>query len=311
MHAIDTVVIGAGHAGLAVSSLLSRGRPRPRGARPRARRREVALRALGLPAPAHAELDDPAARPRVRGPRPGRLHVRPAVRPPPRGLRRVLQGAGADRHHRARGDRRRRRLPRRHRPRDLASPPRRRRHRAVGSAATSRVPWSGLGPDVHSDGLRATATRRSCRPGECSWSGPPPPACRSPTSSPAPAARSCWPSGGTPGCPAATAAWTSSGGWSAPAGWPARSTSVADAEAARREPSLQLVGRGEAARLAANLDLGTLQGLGRPAHRPPRGRSTVGTVQLRRTTSRTASRTPSAGCTGSSTPWTGTSTSAG
>jgi putative flavoprotein involved in K+ transport len=37
---------------------------------------------------------------------------------------------------------------------------------------------------------------------------------------------------------------------------------VADVEAARREPSLQLVGRGAAARLAANLDLGTLQGLG-------------------------------------------------
>ena len=38
--------------------------------------------------------------------------------------------------------------------------------------------------------------------------------------------------------------------------------SVADVEAARREPSLQLVGRGGAARLAANLDLGTLQRLG-------------------------------------------------
>jgi putative flavoprotein involved in K+ transport len=37
---------------------------------------------------------------------------------------------------------------------------------------------------------------------------------------------------------------------------------VADVEAARREPSLQLVGRGKTARLAANLDLGTLQGLG-------------------------------------------------
>ena len=58
MTAIDTVVIGAGHAGLAVSRLLTvaghdhvvldRGRVG----------RELAHRPLGLPAPAHPELDD-------------------------------------------------------------------------------------------------------------------------------------------------------------------------------------------------------------------------------------------------------------
>ena len=39
-----------------------------------------------------------------------------------------------------------------------------------------------------------------------------------------PAARWSWRSAGTPGCRAATAAWTSSGGWRPPAGWPGPST---------------------------------------------------------------------------------------
>ena len=61
MTTIDTVVIGAGHAGLAVSRLLTdAGRDHVVLDRGRVGR-ALAHRALGLPAPAHPELDDPAS----------------------------------------------------------------------------------------------------------------------------------------------------------------------------------------------------------------------------------------------------------
>ena len=92
-------------------------------------------------------------------------------------------------------------------------------------------------------------------------------ACRSPTSSPDPAATSSWRSGGTPECPVATAGWTSSGG-SRRTGRLARTIDeVPDPVAARREPSLQLVGRSRADEVASEVDLAALQRRGRPADR--------------------------------------------
>ena len=228
MTTIDTVVIGAGHAGLAVSRLLVRDRARPRRPRARPGRRALAHRALGLPAPADPELDDPAARlGATAGPEPDALPERRRLRRLPRALRRVVRRAGRRADDRRGGIARaasvRSPLPGRHRPGHLAraatssSRPARTAPRIVPAVATGR---RRRGAHL----ARSTATRRSCRPAACSSSAPRPPACRSPTSSPGPAARSCSRSGGTPGCRAATAAWTSSGGWRAPAGSPAPST---------------------------------------------------------------------------------------
>ena len=63
MNTIDTVVIGAGHAGLAVSRLLTEaGREHVVLDRGRVAER-WRTRALGLPASALAQLDESAARP--------------------------------------------------------------------------------------------------------------------------------------------------------------------------------------------------------------------------------------------------------
>ena len=62
----------------------------------------------------------------------------------------------------------------------------------------------------------APARRRAA----CSSSAPPRRARRSPTSWPGRAGASCWPSAATTGCRAATGGWTSSGGSSRPADWP-------------------------------------------------------------------------------------------
>ena len=74
MRTTDTVVIGAGQAGLAMSRCLAeRGVDHvvlERGPR----RRALAERALGLAAAAQPELDEPAARLVLRRPRPRRLH---------------------------------------------------------------------------------------------------------------------------------------------------------------------------------------------------------------------------------------------
>ena len=69
-----TVVIGAGHAGLAISHVLSRALDRPRRPRARRGRQHVADRALGLAPAAHAQLAEPPARLRLRRRRPRRLH---------------------------------------------------------------------------------------------------------------------------------------------------------------------------------------------------------------------------------------------
>ena len=264
MNTIDTVVIGAGHAGLAVSRLLTEaGRDHVVLDRGRVAR-AVAHRALGLPAPADPELDDPAARlARTRGPDPdGYMSRRPSSS---RHLERYAASFGAPVRRRYdgraswssdRGDGYRVVTDRG----TWRARPRRDRHRPARPAARARRPGAAR-PGRRAGQLpAATATRSSCRPGACSWSAPRPPACRSPTSSPGPAARWSSRSAGTPGCRAATAAWTSSGGWSAPAGWPAPSTRCPTPVAARREPSLQLVGRNEPEHVRrATSTCGTLQ----------------------------------------------------
>ena len=73
MRTITTVVIGAGHAGLAMSRCLAERGDRPRRARARRGRQLVADRALGLAPAAHAQLAEPAARLRLRGRRSRRL----------------------------------------------------------------------------------------------------------------------------------------------------------------------------------------------------------------------------------------------
>ena len=148
MNTIDTVVIGAGHAGLAVSHLLGRGRARPRRPRPRPGRRALAHRALGLAAPAHPELDDPAPRLALRRPRlrtascpPASSSATSSGTPPRRRAPLVLGRRGA--RGRARTGDGYRVVT------DGAAwqaPPRRDRHRRRPGGPASRRGWSGLDP---------------------------------------------------------------------------------------------------------------------------------------------------------------------
>ena len=221
---VDTVVIGAGHAGLAVSRLLTdAGRD-------------------------HVVLDRGRVGERWRTERWDSLHLLtpswmtrlPGWQydgPDPDGFLSAAEFVGHLERYAASFDApvvggttvlsvspaRRRRLRRRHGPRRPGAPARRRRHRPARQAV--RAAGAGRHADVRgrSPPARTATPRSSHRAVSSSWA-PRRRACRSPTSSPAPAARWCSPSAGTPGCRAATAAWTSSGGWRAPAGWPAPST---------------------------------------------------------------------------------------
>ena len=106
-----TVVIGAGHSGLAMSRCLS----------DRSidhvvlERSEIAnswrTRAVGLASAAHAELAVPASRPRLRRRRPRRLHDHARGRRLHRGVCQGDRRAGADRHDGDVGATYRRRVP--------------------------------------------------------------------------------------------------------------------------------------------------------------------------------------------------------
>src|SRR6185312_16009197 len=94
----------------------------------------VALAALGLAPPAHAQLDEQAARLRLPRRRPGRLHDRSAGRRVHRGLREGVRGARPGQHDGHRRAPRRRRVRRRDRPGDVA-----------GGASIPSVPALGDG----------------------------------------------------------------------------------------------------------------------------------------------------------------------
>src|SRR6476646_3928209 len=98
------------------------GRSFGRSCRPRTRRggELLAHAAVGLAAPAHPELDDPAARLRLPRRRPGRQPQSTAGRRDARGLRRRIHGAGTDRHDGDLGAGRRRRIRGADRPGQLA-----------------------------------------------------------------------------------------------------------------------------------------------------------------------------------------------
>ena len=275
MSTIDTVVIGAGHAGLAVSRLLTEaGRDHVVLDRGRVAERWRTERWDSL------HLLTPSWMTRLpgwqlRAARSGRLHAAPASSS--RYLERYAASFDApvvERHDRARGrPRRRRRLPGRHRPRHLAGPPRRHRHRAARHARTSRRRLDARpGRRTCSTAQRLPQPRPAAGRAACSSWAPRPRACRSPTSSPAPAARSSSRSGGTPGCRAATAAWTSSGGWSS-TGRLARTIDEIAGPDGRATRAVAAAGRARRARRARRGPRpGHAAGRGRPAGRTARRR---------------------------------------
>ena len=212
MTAIDTVVIGAGHAGLAVSHLLGRGRVATTSSSTAAGRGELAQRAVGLAPPAHPALDDPAAGLAVHRPRPGGLHGGPASSSttssgtPPRAARPLVSGrrgargvavpAAATWSPRPAGR--------------LAGATRRdrdRRHRPAAPCPTAIERLDAGHPGAVA--RRSTATRDQLaagrRPGRRRLRVGRPDRRRAGARR---AGASCWPSAATPGCRAATGAWT-------------------------------------------------------------------------------------------------------
>ena len=132
------------------------------------------------------------------------------------GLRRRIRGAGTDRHDGDLGAGRRRRL---RRARPTRAPGARRRW--CWPAGRRRCPpcrrWRGrCRTGSPRSPRRATATRASCPRAACWWSAPRPAGSSSPTSCTAPGARSRSPSASTSGCRGPTAAGTSCGGWTPP-----------------------------------------------------------------------------------------------
>ena len=141
-----TVVVGAGHCGLAMSRclaersidhvVLERGEVAQLVAHP----------ALGLPAPAHPELDDPTARLRLPRRRPGRLPAVPEVVRLIEDYAARVGGARGDRHHGHRGPTERRRIRGAHRPGQLARADGGGRHRRDRGRRTCRSGWPGRCP---------------------------------------------------------------------------------------------------------------------------------------------------------------------
>ena len=151
IRSVTTVVIGAGHAGLAMSRCLAERVDRPCGARARRGRQLLAHRALGFAAAADAELAEPAARLRLQGDDPDGFRTMPRGRSTsstatPRRSRRRCRPTRTVTSVRAH----RRRLSGAHRPRRLALP----------HASCSR-PAPATSPSVPA--LRRGACRRRSR----------------------------------------------------------------------------------------------------------------------------------------------------
>ena len=300
MHTIDTVVIGAGHAGLAVSRLLTEaGRDHVVLDRGRVGERWRTERWDSL------HLLTPSWMTRLpgwsyAGPRPGRVHERPGVRHAPRAATpsrsapRCVGGTTV----RSVGSRRRRgrtassRTAGTWRARNVVV--------ATGPHGTPHVP-AGLDPATRCSPSNRYRNPAQLHPAACSWSAPRPRACRSPTSWPGPAARSSSPSGGHTRMPrryrGMDVFW-----WLESTGRLARTIDdVADPAAARREPSLQLVGRNGRRRHRARPRPGDAAGRRRPAGRPASTAMHGRPGALRRGPAPTTWPPPTRACTGSST----------
>ena len=235
MSSIDTVIIGAGQAGLALSRLLTeaghdhvvleRGRV---GERWRSERWD----SLALLTPNWANRL-PLRR---RAGRSGRVHVALRVRGDAATLRAVVRRSGSRAHDRDRGRTRRGRLPRAHRPRRMAGAQRRGRLGGLRRAGGAVV--RHLGAAVGRAAARVVATaRRRCWHRAASWSSAPGRAVtRSPTSSRAQGAAWCSPSAVTRASSAATAAATSGPGSTRSASCPGRWTTCRVTRAAGRGP---------------------------------------------------------------------------
>ena len=222
LHHIDTVVIGAGHAGLAVSRLLTlagrehlvldRGRV---GERWRTERWD-SLRLLTptwmtrLPG-WHAEGDPDGFLPAGHFVDQLEQYAASFHAPVVTGATVTCLTTGPTGTY-----------TRAHRPRHVAGTLGRRGHRPSRQAPDTRFDRAHRRTRDHQQPVpKPLATWMR----EASWSWVPRPrGCRSPTSSHDRAETSSWRSDGTPGCPAATAGWTSSGGSRPPAGSHAPST---------------------------------------------------------------------------------------
>ena len=225
MRTTDTLVIGAGQAGLAMSRclaergvdhvVLERGRVAERWRT----ERWDSLRLLSpnwmsrLPGWSYA------------GPDPHGFMTAGEVVDLPRRLR--------DRVRRARGRGQRRRSASAldgdgfavddHRP-DVARRARRHGHGLVRPARRAGARRGARPGDHAGRAVPLPEPRAGCPTAACSSSARRPRACSWPTSWPRPGDPSCWPSAGTAGCRGATAAWTSSGGSSASGAWTGPST---------------------------------------------------------------------------------------
>ncbi len=190
MATVDTLIIGAGQAGLAVSwHLHALGRDHVVVDRGRIAERWRSERWDSL-ADTDPELDDPPARRRLRRSRPGWLHVDAELVAHFEAYARSFDGAGA----RARRPVEARHQPRRRvrgrRPAGTVAGAQRRRRHGLGrpsARAQQRPPAAGAGPAAHLGRATAGPTRSAAT--ACSWSARPRPAPRSRASWRAPGRR--------------------------------------------------------------------------------------------------------------------------
>ncbi len=167
--------------------------------------------------------------------------------------------AGAGQHHRHLDPAARRRVPGADRPGHLARSDGRARQRCQRASPTCRSGWRRTcQPGSPRSARPTTATPPSCRTAGCWWSARRPAGFRSRRSCTAPAGRSPSPSASTSGCRGLTGAATSCGGWTPRACSTSATTRFPTCLRARNLPSMQLVGTPE----RATLDLNALRTLG-------------------------------------------------
>ena len=182
------------------------------------------------------------------------------------GVRRGVGRPGGHRHHGDVGPARRDGVRGGHRPRPVARADRRPGGRAPPAASCPADRPAAARGDRLGPRARTTATLASCPTAACWSSARRRAACRSPTSSSAPAGRSPSPSASTSGCLAPTGATTSSGGWTRSASWTSGGTRWTTSSAPVTCRRCSSSGG------ARTLDLNALQAGRRPAGRPVRRR---------------------------------------